>query len=224
MPGSQTSRITQNYGALQTSSLVLNGSTLSVSSGNVLINGAVGTSSLPTSATFSNLNVGSLSVNGLSSLGNLLAIGASTIGNLTSINILANGGITAGTLSVANLSSLGSLLVSGTTTLGNVTIPKGTVTQLTSSTTPVTVNVQSGNVVTVSQTLAAQTSAVFVVNDSTITANSVVVANISNYSGTTGLPVAYVTSVGLGVFSIVVSNHHTTAALNGTLTVAYVSF
>jgi len=137
---------------------------------------------------------------------------------------LANGGITAGTLSVANLSSLGNLLVSGTTTLGNVTIPKGTVTQLTSSVTPVTVNVQSGTVTTVSQTLAAQSFATFVVNDNKITANSVVVANISNYTGTTGLPVAYVTSIGTGVFSIVVSNYHTTVALNGALTVAYISF
>lgn len=157
-------------------------------------------------------------------MGNFLVTGSSTVGNVVAISLLANGGITSGTLSVAGLSSLGSLLVSGSTTLGNITMPKASVTQLTSVTTPVTSNVQVGTVITVSQTLAAQTSATFVVNDSTITLNSVVVANISNYSGTTGLPVAYVVSVGSGVFSIVVSNHHATAALNGTISVSYVSF
>jgi ribosomal protein S17E len=100
-------------------------------------------------------------------------------------------------------------------------VNKGTITQLTSITTPVTCNTAAGNITTVSSTLAAGASATFKVNNTVVDADSCVVANISNYSGTTGVPVMTVDSVSSDEFSITITNVNDTNPLNGTMKISF---
>ena len=69
------------------------------------------------------------------------------------------------------------LLTSGTGRLGYVTGAGGTVTQLTSKTTPITLNKPSGRIYTHNAALAAGASATFVVYNSLVVANDVIVPN-----------------------------------------------
>ena len=99
-----------------------------------------------------------------------------------------------------------------------VNITKSTVTQLTNITTAVTINSSAGVITTVSSTLASNTSASFTVNNSKVDANSVVLANVSNYSGT-GNPVLHIHSVSAGSFQIVLRNVSDSAAFNAALNI-----
>jgi hypothetical protein len=81
-------------------------------------------------------------------------------------------------------------------------------------------------VTTVSQTAAAGASGTpVVVNTTAVTASSRISFNIQSYSGTistNGLPVIYITATSAGTsFTFVVSNAHLSAALSGTVTVAF---
>ncbi len=81
-------------------------------------------------------------------------------------------------------------------------------------------------VTTVSQSAAAGASGTpVVVNTTAVTANSRILAQIMSYSGTistNGLPVIYITATSAGTsFTFVVSNAHLSAALSGTVTVAF---
>jgi hypothetical protein len=102
-----------------------------------------------------------------------------------------------------------------------VNITKSTVTQLTNITTAVTINSSAGVITTVSSTLASNTSASFTVNNSKVDANSVVLANVSNYSGT-GNPVLHIHSVSAGSFQIVLRNVSDSAAFNAALNISFV--
>ena len=98
------------------------------------------------------------------------------------------------------------------------------VTQITTITTGVTVNADTGVITTVSSTLAALTATTFTVTNSRVEANSAVVASIENYSGTyvtNGLPRVTVNNVVAGAFDIVICNDHPTAALAGVLKIAF---
>jgi len=81
-------------------------------------------------------------------------------------------------------------------------------------------------VTTVSQTAAAgATGTPVVVNTTQVTANSRILAQIINYSGTlttNGLPVVYITALSAATsFTFVISNAHSANALSGTVTVAF---
>lgn len=103
-----------------------------------------------------------------------------------------------------------------------LTLSKGSVTQATSITTAVTCNASAGYITTVSTTLAANGSATFKVNNTHVSTDSCVVANISNYAGTTGIPVITVDNVAAGEFSITVTNVNDTNALNGTIRISFI--
>ena len=98
---------------------------------------------------------------------------------------------------------------------------KGAVTQLTSITTGVTVNDCAGVITTVSSTLAAGSTTSFVVTNSSIGSDSQILVCVQDYSGTTGLPYAFVDTItNTGTFSVTLMNEGN-AALNGILKVGF---
>lgn len=129
------------------------------------------------------------------------------VGNNVFLN--SSGTITNGT---------GSLTVSS----GGIVLPHSNVTQITSSTTSVTVVGSAGIITTFSSTLAGVTSEEFTVSNSSVTADSVVLISAVDYSGTTGIPVLRVNSIVQGGFDIVITNAHATAPLNGTLSISFI--
>lgn len=103
-----------------------------------------------------------------------------------------------------------------------VALSKGTVTQLTSITTGVALEYPAGEIATVSLTTAASTTAgTFTVTDSYVKADSLVLANIVDYTGTTGFPAILIDDVVAGSFKITVRNLDTAAALNGVVTIGF---
>lgn len=79
-----------------------------------------------------------------------------------------------------------------------------TVTQITSSATAVTINAVCGQITTVALTTAGAAEEAFVVNNSTVDANDVVVVS-TTYAGA-GKPIVFVTNQGAGVFTVNITN------------------
>jgi hypothetical protein len=121
---------------------------------------------------------------------------------------------------MSSIKKLGTLTVDALN-VSRVFMSKDTVTQLTSITTGVTLNKNSGFVSTVSSTLAANLFTTFTVTNSFVQSGSIVQCNIVNYTGTTGLPSVRVNAIANGSFDIVLSNNHSTAVLNGVVKVAF---
>ncbi len=97
---------------------------------------------------------------------------------------------------------------------------RGTVTQITSITTGVTLNTSTGSITTVSSTLAAGAEASFVVTNSKVAATDTVAVCVGSTSSA-GLPAAVVTAVGAGAFTVTLTNLDGAAALNNTVTVNF---
>ena len=104
---------------------------------------------------------------------------------------------------------------------GHVTLAKSNVTQATSITTAVATTTGAGVITTVSSTLAADATTTFLVSNPHVNSSSVVILTINNYSGNQGLPTARVQSVSAGQFNVVLSNVHSSAALNGIVKIGY---
>lgn len=114
------------------------------------------------------------------------------------------------------------LLQSPTCCAKFVTLTKGTVTQITSISTTVVLNQPAGELVTVSLTTAADTTAgVFTVENNYVKADSLVIANVVDYTGTTGFPVIQIDDVVGGSFKVRVRNVDSAEALNGVVTVGF---
>ncbi len=109
----------------------------------------------------------------------------------------------------------------GTLNTDSTIIAKGTVTQLTSITTGITLNKAAGVITTVSSTLAAGTNAAFTVSNSLVTANSVILLTVDD-SATAGIAKLNVQEVTSGSFRINVTNIHGTNAFNNTLNIHYI--
>jgi hypothetical protein len=125
-----------------------------------------------------------------------------------------------GVLAPASVAATGAVTSSSATVLsGYTTGSGGTVTQLTSITTGVTLSKPSGQIVTVSSTAAAGASVSFTVTNTIVAATDAIIANVGAYGGTTGLPIANVTSVGAGSYVVTITNIAATGSLNGTVTV-----
>jgi hypothetical protein len=95
---------------------------------------------------------------------------------------------------------------------------KGTVTQLTSITTGVTLNTPSGVITTVSSTLGSLLQATFTVTNSIVKPGSVIILS-TEYNGT-GHGDAGVQSIGTGTFNITVANQ-SLVALNSVIKIHY---
>lgn len=98
-----------------------------------------------------------------------------------------------------------------TTFDGPIRVRRGaTVTQATDRSTGVTINAPAGQITMNAASLAAAAEATFVVTNSFCTASSVPVVAIK--SSATGTPIAVVTAVADGSFSITVTNLHAATA------------
>jgi hypothetical protein len=90
--------------------------------------------------------------------------------------------------------------------------------------TPQTCNGVSGVVTTGTLTTAAVTDAAYVINDSSVTAASVIQCSDQGYSGTlftAGLPELITCVPGAGTITVHISNTHATVALNGTVKIGF---
>lgn len=110
-------------------------------------------------------------------------------------------------------------------TLGNaiassVTLTKANVTQGTSTSTAVVANGAAGVITTFAQTLASDTSVSFTVNNSAVTATSVIQLTIDD-NGSTGNAIAKVSTVAAGSFVVKIYNAHPTVALNSAVKVYF---
>lgn len=97
----------------------------------------------------------------------------------------------------------------------------GSVTQITSTTTAVTLNRLAGSITTVSSTLAAAGEEAFTVNNTEVASTDVVIVNIASTSSG-GTPIAVCTRVANGSFQITVSNLHASAALDNTMVINFI--
>ena len=94
--------------------------------------------------------------------------------------------------------------------IGYATGAGGTVTQTTSRTTGVTLNTMTGLITCNNASLAAGAEAAFVVTNSSVAATDTVIVNV--VSSSTGTPVAFVTAVSAGSFTVTLSNLHASTA------------
>lgn len=143
--------------------------------------------------------------------------------NVTPSDINMGTGAAARTITVGN--STGITAVTLATGTGGVNFPRATITQATDINTAVTIDSASGVITTVSATTAALDNDVFIVNNNRVTTASVVTVSIVEYGGvyaTNGFPIVQVTTVGAGVFSIVIINVHATVILAGVLEISFV--
>jgi hypothetical protein len=98
---------------------------------------------------------------------------------------------------------------------------KDSVTQATGITSGVTINSHCGKIVTVSTTMATGGNFAFAVSNDKVFADSYVMANIIQYTGSAGTPAMYVDDITTGSFTVNVMNGHHTLALNGALHIAF---
>ena len=96
---------------------------------------------------------------------------------------------------------------------------KGTVTQLGSTTTAVTLNASSGVITTFQQTLATGSKSIFTVNNSVVTASSVIL--VSAQYGSAAAPLVYVSSISAGAFEITITNPLPSLAMNALVKVHF---
>jgi len=126
-----------------------------------------------------------------------------------------------GSISTTDLTLSGTLAVTGVSTLtGGIVAGKGNVTQLTAITTGVATGATpAGVITTVSTTLAGNTNASFIVTNGLVTATSVIMLTVDD-SLTASVATVAVQEVGVGVFSINISNI-TASAFNNKLKIHY---
>ena len=146
---------------------------------------------------FNNANTGATTFNGNATFNQTLSTGSGD-------DILGQGAITTS---------------SATEGIGYATGAGGTQTQLTSRATGVTLNKITGLITCNSTSLAAGAEASFVVTNSTVAATDTVIVNV--VSSSTGTPVAFVTAVAAGSFTITLSNLHATIADTTADTIRY---
>jgi len=97
---------------------------------------------------------------------------------------------------------------------------QATVTQITNLTTAVSLNGASGIITTVSATTPSLSTETFTVNNTSVSATSVVLVSLSNYSGSTLPPQVTSSQTVAGSFQIQVSNLGA-SALDGALTISF---
>lgn len=108
---------------------------------------------------------------------------------------------------------------SPTSAVGYSTGAGGAVTQITSASTGVTLSKPCGQITTVALTTAAGAEESFIVTNTLVDANDVVVVS-TTYAGA-GTPAISVKTVGAGVFTIVITNLHASAALDAVVVINF---
>lgn len=95
-----------------------------------------------------------------------------------------------------------------------------TVTQITSNVTPVTINSASGRITTVALTTASNGEFQFTVNNSFVKTTSVILVTVSYPTASTGYPLASISAVANGSFSVDIKNI-SSAVLNAAATIHF---
>lgn len=104
-------------------------------------------------------------------------------------------------------------------TVGFATGKGGAVTQITNAGTGVTLSKLCGQITTVALTTAAAAEEVFIVTNTLVDANDVIALSTTYAGG--GTPILWVKAVGAGVFTIVVTNVHASAALDALMVINF---
>lgn len=125
---------------------------------------------------------------------------------------LATSGVTKVTIS----SSGDATMASGTLVLAD----GGTITQITSRFTAVTLNTHSGQITTDTTTLLAGAEATFTVNNSVVTALDTIIVNAA--SGQTSSTIPLISAVAAGSFNITLTNLHASASETGAIVINFV--
>ena len=111
---------------------------------------------------------------------------------------------------ISGADSVNAALISGasiysTGELGYTAAAQGTVTQLTDKSTAVTLNKAAGQITMINAALAANTAVSFTLNNTFISANDIVITNVSG-GGTVGAYTTYVSSMTTGSAVITLRN------------------
>jgi hypothetical protein len=127
----------------------------------------------------------------------------------TKLATISTAGKVSGTaITSGNITTSGTVLTSNA--LGYTTGAGGTVTQLTSKATAVTLDKITGQITTHDAALAAAAEVTFTVNNSTVAATDTVIVNLAS-GGTSNTYIAGVRAVDAGSFSIMIGNMSTTS-------------
>lgn len=119
-----------------------------------------------------------------------------------------------------SLAATGAITSSGATAgIGYATGAGGAVTQITSSSTGVTLNTVCGQITTVALTTAAAAEERFTVTNSTVAATDVVILG-TTYNGA-GTPMLSVQKIAAGAFDVVITNVHSANALNAVMVINF---
>jgi hypothetical protein len=163
-------------------------------------------------ATFNaSLTANTATISGLATLSSATLSSTATFNGAATFNSTAtfNSGLTTG--AADDIASGGAITSSSATAgIGYATGAGGTQTQSTSRSTGVTLNKITGLITCNSTSLAAGAEASFVVTNSSVAATDTVIVNV--VSSSTGTPVAFVTAVAAGSFTITLSNLHASTA------------
>ena len=163
-------------------------------------------------ATFNaSLTANTATISGLATLSSATLSSTATFNGAATYNSTAtfNSGLTTG--AADDIASGGAVTSSSATAgIGYATGAGGTQTQSTSRSTGVTLNKITGLITCNSTSLAAGAEASFVVTNSTVAATDTVIVQV--VSSSTGTPVAFVTAVAAGSFTITLSNLHASTA------------
>jgi hypothetical protein len=127
----------------------------------------------------------------------------------TKLDTISTAGKVSGTaITSGNISTSGTVLTSNS--LGYTTGAGGTVTQLTSKATAVTLDKTTGQITTHNAALAAAAEVTFTVNNSTVAATDTVIVNLAS-GGTTNTYIVGVHAVAAGSFDIIIGNMSVTS-------------
>lgn len=144
-------------------------------------------------------------------------------GNVVDITIddLTMDDVTVDAITAGSVAASGAITSSSATAgIGYATGAGGAVTQITSSSTGVTLNKVCGQITTVALTTAAGAEEVFTVTNSTVDANDVVVVS-TTYAGA-GTPIVATKKTAAGAFDVTITNVHAADALNAVVVVNFV--
>jgi hypothetical protein len=110
-------------------------------------------------------------------------------------------------------------------TFDKLFIPRISVTQATSTTTPVSCNAESGRITTFTSTAAADTTTQFAVTNTKVLPTDTILIGINDYSGiygTNGVPVIHAKNISPGTFGVTIQNVHPTNAFAGTFDICFI--
>ena len=129
------------------------------------------------------------------------------MGNTRSIGVAySDQDIDGGTIGAVIPATVVGTTVYATSELGYTAAAQGTVTQLTSKSTAVTLNTSAGRITMNNASLATATNATFTLNNSTLSANDAVILTISGGQATPGSYNVFANALAAGSVSITLRN------------------